>query len=102
MNASNQEVTEASVQRLHTIVSSSDDDDGSGEAVLTQANGTVILDRHIETTTSSYMRTFSSFAKCGVPVELSIGFVFKVQCYASLNIIYFCPTGVRTCQKKEA
>ena len=86
MDASYQEVTEASVQQLQSSdsSSSSDDDDGSGEAVLIWAYGTVILDRPIETSTDtsvpwdigSYMRTFSSFAKCGVPVKLDIGFVF--------------------------
>lgn len=88
MDASYREVVEASVQQLGAIdSSSSEDDEWSGEAVLVRANGTVILDRPIETTMhssvpweiGSYMKTFTSFVKSGVPVKLGIGFVPKVR-----------------------
>ncbi len=90
LDASYREVAEASIQQLQSIDSSSsdDDNDGSGEVLLMRANGTVILDTPIETTTppskvpwdiESYMRTFSSFVKTGVPVKLGVGFTSKVQ-----------------------
>ena len=83
-----QEVAEASVLQLQSLDSSSSDEDAwSGEAVLLRANGTVIVNRPIETTSycsvpwdiGSYMKTFSFFVKTGVPVKLGVGFVVKVN-----------------------
>ena len=95
IDASYQEVAEASVQQLGAMDSSpSEDDEWCGEAILIRANGTVILDRPVETSArssvpwdiGSYMKTFSSFVKSGVPVKLGIGFVPKVRYTASLDI----------------
>ena len=54
---------------------------GLGDVTLSRANGTVVLDRPIQTTKpqstvpwdiGSY-KTFSSFVKSGVPVKLGVG-----------------------------
>ncbi len=94
LDASYRDVAEASVQQLQSIdTSSSEDDDWSREAVLVRANETVVMNRPIQTTTppstmpwdiGSYMRTFNSFVKTGLPVKLGVGFIDDVR-YSKLT-----------------
>lgn len=88
IDASYRDVTEACVQHLQSIDSSSSDDEdwSGGEVNLIRANGTIILNRPIQSSQStvpwdigSYMRTFSSFVKSGIPVKLGVGLVSKVK-----------------------
>ena len=77
MDTSYREVAESSARQLQCMdSSSSEDDDWSGEAILIRASGTVVLNRPIQTSTppstvpwdiGSYIKTFSSFVKTGVP-----------------------------------
>lgn len=90
------EVCQASLEELKSAESStSEDEEGSCEIVLMRANGTVILNRPVLTsqasgevpwTIRSYMSTFTSFVRCGVPVKLGIGFVSKVYCCNKMSV----------------
>ena len=95
LDASYRDIAETSVQQLHSMESSSSEDEAwSGEPILIRANGTVILDRPILTSTpsmtvpwdiGSYMKTFSSFVKTGVPIKLGVGFVSKVRKHKAIT-----------------
>ena len=87
--ATYQEVTQACYCAVMDagMGSSSEDDDADAESLaLFRANGAIILDRPIESTSSNmvpwslgaYMGTFQCYQKTGVTIKCGIGFTAKV------------------------
>ena len=88
------EVAETCGTALHCFDSSSDDEEEN--PVLLRANGTMILDCPIQSSSSeatdwtigSYMGMFQSFVKSGIPVKLGVGYSIKVCLIHTTNLRY--------------